>query len=73
LNDDGKGWSKRAMQTKSTASRQTSFLMPNLGEQLDPRQPLKQLADMLPRLEFAQAFGPYCSADVTEWIKTGQR
>jgi hypothetical protein len=31
--------------------------MPSLGEQLDPRQPLKRLADMLPWLEFEQAFG----------------
>jgi len=26
------------MQTKSSASHQASFLMPTLGEQLDPRQ-----------------------------------
>jgi IS5 family transposase len=35
--------------------------MPTLGEQLDPRQPLKQLADTLPWTEFAQAFGKYYS------------
>lgn len=49
------------MQTKSSASHQTSFLMPTLGEQLDPRQPLKQLADTLPWAEFEQAFGTYYS------------
>ena len=51
------------MQTKAFASHQTSFLMPSLGEQLDPRQPLKQLADTLPWSEFEQAFGPYYSAE----------
>jgi hypothetical protein len=30
--------------------------MPTLDEQLDPRQPLKQLADTLPWSEFEQAF-----------------
>ena len=49
------------MQTKFSASPQTSFLMPTLGEQLDPRQPLKQLADTLPWAEFEQAFGKYYS------------
>jgi hypothetical protein len=29
--------SKRAMQTKPAASSQISFLMPTLGEQMDPR------------------------------------
>lgn len=47
------------MQTRTTASPQISFLMPTLGEQLDPRQPLKQLADTLPWSEFEQAFGKY--------------
>jgi hypothetical protein len=48
------------MQTKTPktpASYQISFLMPTLGEQLDPRQPLKQLADTIPWSEFEQAFG----------------
>jgi IS5 family transposase len=49
------------MQPKTTASPQISFLMPTLGEQLDPRQPLKQLADRLPWAEFEQAFGKYYS------------
>jgi IS5 family transposase len=51
------------MQTKISAAHQTSFLMPTLGEQLDPRQPIKQLADTLPWSEFEQAFGPYYSAE----------
>ena len=51
------------MQTKTAAYIQTSFLMPTLGEQLDPRQPLKQLADTLPWLEFEQAFGKYYSPE----------
>jgi IS5 family transposase len=49
------------MQTKPAASQQISFLMPTLGEQLDPRQSLKQLADTLPWAEFEQAFGKYYS------------
>lgn len=51
------------MQTKTTASPQISFLVPTLGEQLDPRQPLKQLADTLPWWAFEPAFGKYCSAE----------
>jgi IS5 family transposase len=51
------------MQTKASTFDQTSFLMPALGEQLDPLQPLKQLADRLPWSEFEQAFGKYYSAE----------
>jgi len=51
------------MQTKPAASPQISFLMPSLGEQLDPRQPLKQLADTLPWSEFEAAFGRYYSQE----------
>jgi transposase, IS5 family len=51
------------MQTKPAASSQTSFLMPTLAEQLDPRQPLKQLADQMPWREFETAFGKYYSAE----------
>jgi transposase, IS5 family len=51
------------MQTKTVASQQTSFLMPTLGELLDPRQPLKQLADTLPWSEFESAFGKYYSEE----------
>ena len=49
------------MQAKSSGPHQTSFLMPTLGEQLDPRQPLKQLADKFPWAEFEQTFGQYYS------------
>ena len=51
------------MQTKTPASHQISFLMPTLGDQLDPRQPLKQLADTLPWSEFEQTFGKYYSEE----------
>jgi transposase, IS5 family len=37
--------------------------MPTLGKQLDPRQPLKRLADTLPWSEFEQAFGKYYSEE----------
>jgi IS5 family transposase len=50
------------MQAKPAGTPQTSFLMPTLGEQLDPRQPLKQLAAQLPWAEFEQAFGKHYSA-----------
>jgi IS5 family transposase len=51
------------MQSKPQATGQTSFLLPTLAEQLDPRQPLKQLAETLPWSEFEQAFGKYYSAE----------
>ena len=51
------------MHAKPSGTRQTSFLMPTLGDQLDPRQPLKQLAEQLPWTEFEQVFGKYYSAD----------
>ena len=51
------------MQSKPSSSRQGSFLMPTLGEQLDPGQPLKRLADTLPWSEFEQAFGKYYSEE----------
>lgn len=51
------------MQTKLSGTGQTSFLMPTLAEQLDPRQPIKQLADTLPWPEFEQAFGKYYSPE----------
>ena len=57
LNGVSKSWSKSVMQSKASGAHQTSFLMPTLGEQLDPRQALKQLADTLPWSEFEQAFG----------------
>ena len=51
------------MQSKPQATGQTSFLLPTLAEQLDPRQPLKQLAETLPWSEFGRAFGKYYSAE----------
>jgi IS5 family transposase len=51
------------MQTKPSASRQISFLMPSLSEQLDPRQPLKQLAEAIPWSEFESAFGKFYSEE----------
>jgi IS5 family transposase len=51
------------MQPKSAACGQISFLMPTLGEQLDPRQPLKQLTDRLPWSELELAFGKYYSEE----------
>lgn len=51
------------MQAKRSAAHQSSFLMPTLNEQLDPRQPLKQLADKIPWSQFEQAFGPYYSEE----------
>jgi IS5 family transposase len=51
------------MQSKPSESRQILFLMPMMGEQLDPRQPLKQLADTLPWSEFEEVFGKYYSPE----------
>ena len=51
------------MQTKTTASHQISFLMPTLGNEPDPRQPFKPLADRLSWSEFERAFGRYYSED----------
>ena len=51
------------MQAKTASTGQTSFLMPTLVEQLDPRQPIKQLAETLPWSEFEQAFGKYYSPE----------
>lgn len=51
------------MQNKPSNSPQISFLMPTLAEQLDPRQPLKQLADVLPWAQFESAFGKFYSAE----------
>jgi transposase, IS5 family len=51
------------MQAKPVETHQTSFLMPTLAEQLDPRQPLRQLALRLPWSELEQAFGKYYSQE----------
>lgn len=44
------------MKPKAPVAQQTSFLLPTLAEQCDPRQPLKQLADTLPWATFETAF-----------------
>jgi len=51
------------MQAKPSGTHQTSFLMPTLAEQLDPRQPLRQLAEQLPWAEFEQALGKDYSSE----------
>ena len=51
------------MQNKSMGSPQISFLMPTLAEQLDPRQPLKRLAEAIPWSEFESAFGQFYSPE----------
>jgi len=51
------------MQSKPATSSQISLLMPTLAEQLDPRQPLKQLAEAIPWLEFEWAFGKFYSQE----------
>jgi len=49
------------MKFKRSSSGQSNFLMPTLAEQCDPWQPLKQLADKLPRKSFEEAFADlYC-------------
>jgi hypothetical protein len=40
-----------------------AFLMPTLREQLDPRQPLKRLAEVIPWSEFKEELGALCSED----------
>lgn len=51
------------MQPKPSVSQQTSFLLPTLAEQLDPRQPLKKLADSIPWSQLEQAFGKFYSEE----------
>jgi len=51
------------MQNKPSGDQQTSFLMSTLAEQLDPRQPLKQLAEAMPWSEFESAFGKFYSTE----------
>jgi transposase, IS5 family len=51
------------MQAKLSGTHQASFLMPTLGDQVDPRQSLKQLAEKLPWAGFEQAFGKYYSGE----------
>jgi transposase, IS5 family len=51
------------MQKQPSSSGQISFLMPALAAQLDPRQPLKQLAEAIPWSEFETAFGQFYSPE----------
>lgn len=51
------------MQKQPFPSGQTSFLMPTLAQQLDPRQALKQLAEAIPWSEFERAFGKFYSPE----------
>lgn len=44
------------MKPRVPVAQQTSFLMPTLAEQCDPRQPLKRLAEALPWATFEAAF-----------------
>ena len=49
----------RAMEiqkSKAASSQQSSFLLPTLAEQCDPRQSLKQLADAIPWNTFEDEF-----------------
>jgi IS5 family transposase len=44
------------MKSRQSDNKQTSFLLPTLAEQCDPRQSLKQLADKLPWGIYEEAF-----------------
>ena len=51
------------MLKKRKPSRQTSFLMPTLNEQCDPRHPLRKLGEGIPWSDFEEAFGEYYSEE----------
>jgi IS5 family transposase len=51
------------MQFRGKRVHQQSFLMPTLAEQLDRRQPLRKLADAIPREAFEKEFGEYYSEE----------
>ena len=51
------------MLKKRKPNRQTSFLMPTLNEQCDPRHPLRKLGERIPWSDFEEAFGEYYSED----------
>ena len=42
---------------------QSSFLMPTLNEQCDPRRPLRKLGERIPWSDFEEAFGEYYSEE----------
>lgn len=56
-------WSKDTMRTATDRSRQQSFLMPTLREQLDARQPLYELAERLPWSTFEETFAELYSEE----------
>ena len=51
------------MLKKPKPSRQTSFLMPTLNEQCDPRHALRKLGARIPWSDFEEAFGEYYSEE----------
>ena len=51
------------MKPHRTKSAQGSFLLPDLGTQLDPRQALYRLAKAIDWKFFEEAFGPLYSAE----------
>jgi transposase, IS5 family len=51
------------MLKKRKPSKQTSFLMPTLNEQYDPRHPLRKLGERIPWSDFEEAFGNYYSEE----------
>jgi IS5 family transposase len=51
------------MPSATFPSGQTSFLLPTLREQLDPRHPLRRLAERMPGSTFAEAFAELSSTE----------
>ncbi len=51
------------MLKKGKPSTQSSFLMPTLNEQCDPRHTLRKLGERIPWRDFEEAFGEYYSAE----------
>ena len=51
------------MLKKRKPSTQSSFLMPTLNEQCDPRHPLRKLGERIPWRDFEEAFGEYYSEE----------
>ena len=51
------------MLEKRKPSTQSSFLMPTLNEQCDPRHPLRKLGERIAWRDFEEAFGEYYSEE----------
>lgn len=51
------------MKAQKSPGGQPSFLFPTLGEQCDPRHPLRKLGDRIPWGSFEEAFAEYYSAE----------